>query len=76
MSEERPRSRGRAADSWALGTPVRLAVVEEVADAVDGVLEERCGEENDDAFRGRNAGNRVERGDEAGRLGDVGENEK
>ena len=57
-----------------LDTPVRLAVVEEVADAIDRVLEERCDEENDDARGRRDVGNRVERGDEARCFRDIGEN--
>ena len=59
---------------FGLGTPVRLAVVEEVADAVDGVLHERGDEENDDARGGRDVRDRVERGDEARCFRDVGEN--
>ena len=55
-----------------LCTPVRLAVVEEVADAVDRVLEERGDEENDDAGGGRDEGERVERGDEARCFRDIG----
>ena len=57
-----------------LNTPVRLAVVEEVADAIDRVLEERGDEENDDARGRRNGGNRVERGDEARSFRDIGKN--
>src|SRR5882762_10853531 len=44
------------------GTPVRLAAVEEVANAVDRVLEERGDEENDDTRGGRHKGNCVQRG--------------
>ena len=57
-----------------LVTPVRLAVIEEVADAIDGVPQERSHEENDDAVRRRYVGKRVERGDEARCFRDVGEN--
>ena len=54
-----------------LGTPVRLAVVEEVADAIDGVLQERGHEEDDDARGGRDEWDRVERDDEARCFRDV-----
>ena len=60
---------------FGLGTPVRLAVVEEVADAIDGVPQKRGDEENDDARGGRDAGNRVERGDEARCFRDIGKNQ-
>ena len=69
--EPRTVQRGSVAGSW-LGTPVRLAAVEEVADAVDGVLQERGHEENDDARGGRDEGDRVERGDEARCFRDIG----
>ena len=59
-----------------LGTPVRLAVVEEVADAVDRVLEERGDEENDDAGGRRDEGDRVQRGNEARRFRDVRSNKQ
>ena len=55
---------------------VRLAVVEEVADAVDRVLKERCDEENDDARGGRNKRDGVERGHKPGGLPNVGENQQ
>ena len=58
-----------------LDTPVRLAVVEEVADAVDGVLEERGDEENDDARGRRDIGDHVERGNEARCFRDIGKNQ-
>ena len=68
-----PRTEQRGVGSRVgLGTPVRLAVVEEVADAIDRVLQERGNEENDDARGGRDAGNRVERGDEARCFRDIG----
>jgi len=55
-----------------LCTPVRLAVVEEVANAINRVPQKRGDEENDDARGGRNAGYRVERGDEARCFRDIG----
>ena len=73
--------RRKASDTSARGreqgldTPVRLAVVEEVADAVDRVLQERGDEENDDARGRRDVGNRIERGDEARRFRDIGKNQ-
>jgi hypothetical protein len=71
----RPQTEQRGVGSRGLDAPVRLAAVEEVADAVDRVLEERGNEENDDA-RGRgDAGNRVERGDKTRCFRDVGKNQ-
>ena len=72
---EEPRTNKRGSVAG-LDTPVRLAVVEEVADAVDRVLEQRGDEENDDARGGRDAGNRVERGNEARCFRDVGKNQE
>ena len=63
---------GAQAVAGLLATPVRLAVVEEVADAIDRVPQKRGDEENDDARGGRNAGYRVERGDEARCFRDIG----
>ena len=57
---------------FVLRTPVRLAVVEEVADAIDRVLDQGRDEENDDARGGRDSGNRVERGDESRCFRDIG----
>ena len=71
---ERPRTIGRGAGAGRLGAPVLLAVVEEVADAVDRVLEERGDEENDDAVGRRDEGEGVKRGNEARGFRDVGKN--
>ena len=52
-------------------TGVRLAVVDQVTDAVDRILEDRCGREDEDTDTGVDEGDRVEGGDEAGKLADV-----
>jgi len=75
MRRERPRTFSARAEPLAEPAMVRLAVVEEVADAVDRVLEERCDEENDDARAGRDERDGAERCDNARRFSDVGENQ-